>query len=580
MLKLQKSRRCLERVFVTKLNLGESLNSVLIIFLVILGVAFIPTIGVHLAIPLVALAMTLSIVLTGWKQLSWRWAALGGGLWFIEEAIWSVVRLQGFTGTEWLTDIFYYAGAGAWLIALHLMSHRMLPGRNMLLGLPVAAFLFWVLAQSSRTLFLNFPLVETLLFFYSIPAIEAAFQGRVSEGRILWGFGFFVRALSSGLYAWLSPQNEMATFFYWLSFLSYGFIFLGSWLELKRSQRTLWMAAYSVIALEVIGTLVHLMVQGSGQPRQIQNITSAVLAYLLLYGVMVLLDTDRKRRLKAEQDLKGYAELLEGLVGFQPQVSNSVANATETLEQVLADLFQSLQRALPSMTGLQLQLDKAVTLGESQGYAFSLEHEGKSIGHLYFQEPPENMRFINAFAPLLISHIQTTLSHLTSQNQAMTDPMTRLLNRRGFEVHITQLLSQAKESQEVISIALLDLDYFKRVNDQFGHDVGDVTLRKLADILQRNVRSKDLVVRWGGEEFLLVLYGTSLATTREVIKRICNELGDYPLHPINWPLTLSAGIAGGHSPIDATALTQWISEADKALLRAKESGRDRIEVAV
>ena len=305
-----------------------------------------------------------------------------------------------------------------------------------------------------------------------------------------------------------------------------------------------------------------------------------MLAYLLLYGVMVLLDTDRRRRLKAEEELKSYAELLESLVGFQPKALSALPNAAENSEQVIEQLFQDLQRALPSLTGLQLQVDKIMTLGESQGYAFALENEGQPLGHLYFREPPENVRFMNAFAPLLSNHIQTTLSHLASQNQAMTDPLTRLLNRRGFEIQIAQLLTQSKESQEVISLALLDLDYFKRVNDQFGHDVGDVTLKKLADILQRNVRSKDLVVRWGGEEFLLILYGTSLATTREVVKRICNELRDYSLDPINWPLTLSAGIAGGQSPVDATSLNRWISEADKALLRAKEAGRDRVEVAV
>ena len=213
-------------------NFTESLNGVLLLFLITLVVAVIPSLGIHWAIPLIALVTTFSIAIIGKMELAWRWAALASGLWFIEETIWAFVRLQGLSGTEWLTDIFYFAGAAVWLIALHLMPYRLLPGRNMLFGLPIVVFLLWILAQSPRSLSLNFPIVETLLFFYSIPALEAAFQGRVSEGRILWGFGFFVRALSSGLYAWLSPQGGTEIFFYWLSFLSYSFILIGSWLEL------------------------------------------------------------------------------------------------------------------------------------------------------------------------------------------------------------------------------------------------------------------------------------------------------------------------------------------------------------
>lgn len=559
---------------VLKLNPAESLNGVLLLFLIALGVAFVPEVGLYWAMPLISLFTTLVIALIAKDEIAWRFAALGSSLWFIEEAIWAAVRLQGLLGAEWLTDVFYFAGAALWLVALHFMPHRMLPGRNMLLGVPIAVFLLGILAQSSRSLSLNFPVVETILFFYAVPAIEAAFKGKVSEGRILWGFGFFVRALSSGLYAWLSPQESTQIFFYWLTFFSYSFILIGSWLELKRSHRTLWIAAYTVIALEVIGTLIHLLVRKSSASQLLQNITSAVLAYLLIYGVMVLLDTDRKRRLKAEEDLKSYAELLERLVGFQP----GVGDPKESSEDVLQRLFQDLKRSLPSLKGLQLQADKNLILGEPQGYAFTLEHDHKAIGHLYFQESPENVRLVKAFTPLLSNHIHTTLSHLNSQSQAMTDPLTSLLNRRGLEHQIGSLLSLAKEQQEVISLALLDLDYFKRVNDQFGHDVGDKTLKGLADILQRNVRSRDLVVRWGGEEFLLVLYGTSLAATREVIKRIRQELRSNLFYPIEWPLTLSAGISGG-KPVDLNTLNQWITDADKALLRAKEAGRDRMEVA-
>jgi diguanylate cyclase (GGDEF)-like protein len=141
-------------------------------------------------------------------------------------------------------------------------------------------------------------------------------------------------------------------------------------------------------------------------------------------------------------------------------------------------------------------------------------------------------------------------------------------------------VAHAREHGSPVSVAMLDLDHFKRVNDYYDHATGDRALRELSMILERTLRSGDLAFRWGGEEFLVLLLNADRATAAEVVRRIRQELRSQSLRPIEWPLTLSAGIAGGSVPEGEDTLRRWIASADSGLLRAKEAGRDRVEAAV
>ena len=161
--------------------------------------------------------------------------------------------------------------------------------------------------------------------------------------------------------------------------------------------------------------------------------------------------------------------------------------------------------------------------------------------------------------------------------RAITDPLTGVLNRRGLELRTGALVKDAVDRGVPVSVVMLDLDHFKRVNDYHGHDVGDRALKAVADLIGSHVRAGDLVVRWGGEEFVAVLLDADVPTATEVVKRVKSELREKRLPPIAWSLTLSAGVAGGKTPVDETVIPAWIFEADLALKRAKETGRDRVE---
>jgi diguanylate cyclase (GGDEF)-like protein len=155
------------------------------------------------------------------------------------------------------------------------------------------------------------------------------------------------------------------------------------------------------------------------------------------------------------------------------------------------------------------------------------------------------------------------------------DPLTSLLNRRGLDAHIATVLSSSDASGESVTVALIDVDHFKRINDTFSHSIGDVVLRRVAAIIRDQCRQQDLAVRYGGDEFLLVLAGADLSMGTRVLARLKDNVDAWPWarEAPGLKVTLSIGIAtrppGG-------ALAAAIAVADEALYDAKAAGRNRI----
>lgn len=166
------------------------------------------------------------------------------------------------------------------------------------------------------------------------------------------------------------------------------------------------------------------------------------------------------------------------------------------------------------------------------------------------------------------------------RNLSLRDPLTGLLNRRAVEEHCGTALDQARREGHPVTMALLDIDHFKRINDQQGHDAGDECLRLVAGILNEAARRPlDLAVRYGGEEFLMCWYDAGSEAAVAAARAIQERVRQMPFrHADGSPITLSVGVVSA-PPDGDSAGTELISRADAALYRAKNSGRDRIEVA-
>ena len=165
-------------------------------------------------------------------------------------------------------------------------------------------------------------------------------------------------------------------------------------------------------------------------------------------------------------------------------------------------------------------------------------------------------------------------SHL--QREASTDALTGLHNRREFESGMVREMERARRMHVPLSLAILDIDFFKRINDQHGHDIGDAVLREVAATLQRNIRKSDLLARIGGEEFALVMLGTQPPGAWVVLERLRNAVATLriPAGGQDIGCTISIGITDRvETDVD------WpmpYKRADTALYEAKERGRNRV----
>lgn len=165
------------------------------------------------------------------------------------------------------------------------------------------------------------------------------------------------------------------------------------------------------------------------------------------------------------------------------------------------------------------------------------------------------------------------------RQQAIHDPLTGLYNRRFLEETLGRELAQAHRTQEAMSLAMIDIDRFKSVNDAYGHSVGDLFLIALGDMLEHKIRAGDVACRFGGEEFIVVMPGAPLEVAAKRINEFRQAFGALKIDVAGQSIsaTFSAGVAG--FPLHGTDEKTIIAEADRALYAAKEAGRNRVIVA-
>ncbi len=176
------------------------------------------------------------------------------------------------------------------------------------------------------------------------------------------------------------------------------------------------------------------------------------------------------------------------------------------------------------------------------------------------------------FADRLRDNVQMSIE------MAVTDVLTGLHNRRYMETHVTTLVEQAAARGKPLSVLVLDIDYFKSINDNYGHDAGDDVLREFSVRLKKSIRGIDLACRYGGEEFVVVMPETDMAIAAAVAERVRRGIATESF-PINQgarfvDVTISIGIAGLTHPADTAA--DILKRADQALYRAKRDGRNRV----
>ncbi len=222
-------------------------------------------------------------------------------------------------------------------------------------------------------------------------------------------------------------------------------------------------------------------------------------------------------------------------------------------------------------------------VGDDQTMCIPLTAHGNTIGmlHLYFGDRDTKVtQHTRQLAFTVAEHLGLALANLNMQEklrfQAVSDPLTGLFNRRHFEEQLDLALLNSDRDQQKVSLLMLDLDHFKRFNDNFGHDAGDYVLKTISTLLLDNAASSDVVCRLGGEELAIILPATNGERALTYANQICEKVRDLHLETKGLSLgRLGISIGVASFPGDTVDAEQLVKFADVALYDAKEQGRDR-----
>ncbi|MFN3264639.1 MAG: GGDEF domain-containing protein, partial [Aquificaceae bacterium] len=196
---------------------------------------------------------------------------------------------------------------------------------------------------------------------------------------------------------------------------------------------------------------------------------------------------------------------------------------------------------------------------------------------------PEMEPFINLLIPYIKGYLNEAAPVLEARTymdmlreQSFRDQLTGLYNRRFLEETIDKLVAQTRRRGTALGILMVDVDYFKEVNDRYGHDVGDRVLREVAHQIQKSVREADMVIRYGGEEFMVLLVDVQPGKSEEVAEKIRRAIENHTIEAPGIVLKKTVSIGVAEFPHDSDKIWQCIKFADVSLYRAKQAGRNRV----
>lgn len=293
-----------------------------------------------------------------------------------------------------------------------------------------------------------------------------------------------------------------------------------------------------------------------------------------ILGLNRLREEAENPRNDLKQALHGQLERLAEGVGFLRNAADVFKLSTLEMIHMLAKLTGDETGAHSRLSRIRDGLERTETVEELEGLRSALIHEASTLIHEAKRRESQLLK-IRARVEETQVQVLTLESALKDANlMALTDPLTGLGNRRALDSLVAKLTQSGGDT----GIIAVDIDHFKRVNDTFGHDAGDLTLRNLAQVIRAEIRGNDAGFRIGGEEFAIILPRTKLKETLSVAERIRQSFessriifGDREIGA-----TLSAGVTGW---VAKQTFKEALKRADGGLYAAKNAGRNQIQQA-
>ncbi len=248
-----------------------------------------------------------------------------------------------------------------------------------------------------------------------------------------------------------------------------------------------------------------------------------------------------------------------------------IGDFVQTLVEILAEDQEEQARVTAVVNNLRQAIERNAPLEV-------LNQETMRALNLISRIAEERQRRHQNLFQELTGKLQTLRGELDEARREMElDSLTRLYNRKAFDEHLERVFELSMLSGQPACLLMLDVDHFKAINDRFGHPIGDLVLKRLADCcLHAFPRKDDFVARYGGEEFIVVLRETPLRTAIKLGERLLRTIRELSVEHDQGILNFTVSI--GLAELDPRASpNQWLREADSALYQAKRAGRDRIE---
>jgi diguanylate cyclase (GGDEF)-like protein len=258
----------------------------------------------------------------------------------------------------------------------------------------------------------------------------------------------------------------------------------------------------------------------------------------------------------------------------------------DVLETTLPDLL-ILDIEMPHISGIELcQIVRNDSRWSGLPIMFLTAHTDANTVNQVYTVGADDFVSKPIIGPELVTRIINRLERVRFwRNIAETDPLTKVTTRQKSTQDLHTFLRLAKRQNQPLCLAIIDLDYLKKINDGYGHTTGDQVLQMIGQLLRRSFRTEDVVGRWGGEEFLIGMYGMNKQDGVNRLSKVLETLHQQSFTALNitkptvqesckFQVTFSAGVA--QYPEDGTELHLLYRAADTALYQAKAAGRDRI----